>query len=109
MLTDPVTGHTVTVTAEQSVDITEEIATSDEPAADSPADAATADAIESVATTEAPAPSAEASTRSPPETTLPSRSRRQLPSTRSRSSAPPFARRRATGSSYTPTPAWRTG
>ena len=33
MLTDPVTGHTVTVTAEQSVDITEEIATSDEPAA----------------------------------------------------------------------------
>ena len=31
VLTDPVTGHTVTVTAEQSVDITEEIATSDEP------------------------------------------------------------------------------
>ncbi len=34
VLTDPVTGHTVTVTAEQSVDITEEIATSDEPSAD---------------------------------------------------------------------------
>ena len=33
VLTDPVTGHTVTVTAEQSVDITEEIATSDEPSA----------------------------------------------------------------------------
>ena len=66
VLTDPVTGHTVTVTAEQSVDITEEIATSDEPAADSPAvDAATADAIESVESTEAPAPSAEASTEEP--------------------------------------------
>ena len=33
VLTDPVTGHTVTVTSEQSVDITEEIATSDEPSA----------------------------------------------------------------------------
>ena len=65
VLTDPVTGHTVTVTAEQSVDITEEIASSDEPAADSSADAATADAIESVETTEAPAPSAEASTEEP--------------------------------------------
>ena len=65
VLTDPVTGHTVTVTAEQSVDITEEIATSDEPAADAPADAATADAIESVASTEAPAPSAESSTDEP--------------------------------------------
>ena len=66
VLTDPVTGHTVTVTAEQSVDITEEIATSDEPTAGSPAaDAATADAIESVASTEAPAPSGEASTDEP--------------------------------------------
>ena len=66
VLTDPVTGHTVSVSTEQSVDITEEIATSDEPTADSPAaDAATADAIESVASTEAPAPSAEASTDEP--------------------------------------------
>jgi transcriptional antiterminator NusG len=67
VLTDPVTGHTVTVTAEQSVDITEEIAASDEPAVASSADAATADAIESVATTEAPAPSAAASTEEPTE------------------------------------------
>jgi transcriptional antiterminator NusG len=68
VLTDPVTGHTVTVTAEQSVDITEEIATADEPAAGQPlepADAATADAVESVASTEAPGPSAEASTEEP--------------------------------------------
>ena len=65
VLTDPVTGHTVTVTAEQSVDITEEIATSDEPAADSSADAATADAIGSVEATEAPAPPAEASAEEP--------------------------------------------
>ncbi len=40
VLTDPVTGHTVTVTAEQSVDITEEIATSDEPSADQPVEPA---------------------------------------------------------------------
>ena len=40
VLTDPVTGHTVTVTAEQSVDITEEIATSDEPSADQPGEPA---------------------------------------------------------------------
>jgi len=65
VLTDPVTGHTISVSAEQSVDITEEIATSDEPDVDSPADAATADAIESVASTEAPAPSADASTEEP--------------------------------------------
>ena len=45
VLTDPVTGHTVTVTTEQSVDITEEIATSDDPSAAVPseADAATPD------------------------------------------------------------------
>ena len=42
VLTDPVTGHTVTVTAEQSVDITEEIATSDEPSADQPVEPAAA-------------------------------------------------------------------
>jgi len=65
VLSDPVTGHTVAVTAEQSVDITEEIATSDEPAAELSADAATADAIESVEATEAPAPSAEGSTEEP--------------------------------------------
>jgi transcriptional antiterminator NusG len=57
VLTDPVTGHTVTVTAQQSVDITEEIASSDEPSLDQPVeptDAATADAIESVEATEVP-------------------------------------------------------
>jgi transcriptional antiterminator NusG len=42
VLTDPVTGHTVTVTAQQSVDITEEIATADEPSEDQPAEPAEA-------------------------------------------------------------------